>query len=236
MSEVTGIPDQLAIEPQRPWAVKRGVRATNAGRLVVFATLAVGITLVTPLANADGWAVAFLLVNLVWTIATAARLGAKKRRDAIVRVVVSSLAFLAFVPWLSIFVSTALKGYKGLYPGYLFNDMRITSYDDELTFGGVGHAVVGSLIMVAIATILTLPLGILSGIYLTEIRTTHVPCSIHRAVNGRCSIGGGWAVHFCNRRAVHGKVFRPRWWHRSCGADAANRFSNRRGGVEAGAR
>ena len=170
MSNVVQSPDSATVEPQRPWAVKRVVRATNAGRLAVFAALAAGITLVTPLANVDGWALAFLVVNLTWTVAVAARLGAKERRDAIVRVVVSSLAFLAFVPWLSIFVSTALKGYKGLYPGYLFSDMRITSYDDELTYGGVGHAVVGSLIMVAIATILTLPLGILSGIYLTEVR------------------------------------------------------------------
>ena len=128
MSNVVQASDQVTIEPQRPWAVKRVVRATNAGRLALFAALAAGITLVSPLANADGWALAFLVVNLTWTIATAVRLGAKERRDAIVRVVVSSLAFLAFVPWLSIFISTALKGYKGLYPGYLFNDMRITSY------------------------------------------------------------------------------------------------------------
>lgn len=170
MTAVVTPAEQLMVEPQRPWAVKRQARAMSFARLTLFALLAVGITAVSPLANADGWAVAFLSINLTWTFVLAVRLGAKERRDAIVKVVVTSLAFLAFVPWMSIFVSTALKGYQGLYPGYLFTDMRITSYDDELSFGGVGHAVLGSLLMVAIATSLTLPLGILSGIYLTEVR------------------------------------------------------------------
>ena len=170
MTIMSSSADYAMVEPQRPWAVKRAVRFATAGRLVAFAVVAAGLTMVTPLANVDGWALAFLIINLAWTFGTTSRLGAKERRDALVRVSVSSLAFLAFIPWLSIFVATALKGYGGLYPGYLFNDMRITSYDDELNFGGVGHAVVGSLIMVAIATVLTLPLGILSGIYLTEVR------------------------------------------------------------------
>jgi phosphate transport system permease protein len=48
--------------------------------------------------------------------------------------------------------------------------MRTSTPEDEFNIGGAGHAIVGSLIMVAIATVITLPLGILSGIYLTEVR------------------------------------------------------------------
>jgi phosphate transport system permease protein len=156
--------------PQRPWAMRRATRALNYGRLTVFAAAASVITLVTPLANVDGFALAFLVVNLAWTLGITSRMGSKERRDAIVRVSITSLAVLAFVPWLSIFVTTILKGSTALYPGYFVNDMRVTSADDELTFGGAGHAIVGSLMMVAIATVITLPLGILSGIYLTEVR------------------------------------------------------------------
>lgn len=156
--------------PQRPWAMRRSTRATNYGRLVLFACVAAVVTLVTPLANVDGFAVAFLLINLAWTLGATSRMGSKERRDAIIRVSITSLAVLAFVPWLSIFVTAILKGSTALYPGYFVNDMRVTSADDELTFGGAGHAIVGSLMMVAIATVITLPLGILSGIYLTEVR------------------------------------------------------------------
>ena len=158
------------VQPQRPWAVKRSARMFSAGKLLIFAVVAFGITLITPLANVDGWAIAFLLVNLVWNIGVTSKLGVKERNDALLRLTITSLGMLAFIPWLLIFVSVILKGYRALYPGYFVGDMRITTPDDEFNMGGAGHAIVGSLIMVAIATVVTLPLGILSGIYLTEVR------------------------------------------------------------------
>lgn len=157
-------------QPQRPWAVKHSTRMFSAGRLLAFAVAAFAITLVTPLANVDGWAIAFLLVNIVWNLGVTSKLGAKERKDALLRLTITSLGMLAFIPWLSIFVSVLLKGYRALYPGYFVGDMRVTTPDDEFNMGGAGHAIVGSLIMVAIATVVTLPLGILSGIYLTEVR------------------------------------------------------------------
>jgi phosphate transport system permease protein len=48
--------------------------------------------------------------------------------------------------------------------------MRTTTPDDFLNMGGAAHAIVGSLLMVLIATVITLPLGILSGVYVTEVR------------------------------------------------------------------
>ncbi|MEY3978395.1 MAG: hypothetical protein RLZZ284_1251 [Actinomycetota bacterium] len=169
MSTVS-IATQVEVEPQRPWATSRSKHALSAGRLMLIAIAAYVLTMVTPLAGVDGWAVAYLLMNLVWVLGSTWRIGAKERRDAVLRVVITSLGLLAFVPWLSIFVSVALKGYRALYPGYFTGDMRVTTPDDELNLGGAGHAVLGSLIMVAIATVVTLPLGILSGIYLTEVR------------------------------------------------------------------
>jgi phosphate transport system permease protein len=160
----------IEVLPQRPWAVKRSTRMFSAGRLLAFGAAAFGITLVTPLANVDGWAIAFLLVNIVWNLGVTSKLGAKERKDALLRLTITSLGMLAFIPWLSIFVSVLLKGYRALYPGYFVGDMRVTTPDDELNMGGAGHAIVGSLIMVIIATLVTLPLGILSGIYLTEVR------------------------------------------------------------------
>jgi len=69
---------------------------------------------------------------------------------------------------------TGVAGVDGwafvFFLGYFTSDMRVTGPDDDLNFGGVGHAIIGSLIMVLIATLVTLPLGILSGMYLSEIR------------------------------------------------------------------
>lgn len=72
--------------------------------------------------------------------------------------------------WLSIFGSVLLKGWPGIRTNFFTQDMRTTVPDDFLEFGGALHAIVGSLLMVAIASVITLPLGILSGVYLTEVR------------------------------------------------------------------
>ena len=170
MSTVVNGGQLTTAEPHRPWAVSRSKRLLGFGRILAFAIAAFFVTILTPLAKIDGWAVAFLLINLAWVIGIASKLGAKERRDAVLRVVITSLAVLAFVPWLSIFVTVILKGYRAIYPGYFLSDMRTSTPDDELNIGGAGHAIIGSLLMVAIATVVTLPLGILTGIYLTEVR------------------------------------------------------------------
>jgi phosphate transport system permease protein len=170
MSTVVNGGQLTTAEPHRPWAVSRSKRLLGIGRILAFAIAAFFATILTPLAKIDGWAVAFLMINLAWVIGIASKLGAKERRDAVLRVVITSLAVLAFVPWLSIFVTVILKGYRAIYPGYFLSDMRTSTPDDELNIGGAGHAIIGSLLMVAIATVVTLPLGILTGIYLTEVR------------------------------------------------------------------
>ncbi|NBR99869.1 MAG: ABC transporter permease subunit, partial [Actinobacteria bacterium] len=71
---------------------------------------------------------------------------------------------------MSIFASVIIKGAKGFRPNFFVETMQTTTPDDELNLGGAGHAIIGSMLMVIIATFITLPLGILSGVYLTEVR------------------------------------------------------------------
>lgn len=160
----------VAPEPQRPWAPTRSATLLRYARSVVLGLGAAGLVFLTGLAGFDGWALAFFLVSLAAVLIVHVRRGSKERRNAIIQLLISAAAFLAFIPWMSIFATVVIRGVQALYPGYLFSDMRVTSPDDDLRMGGAGHAVLGSLTMVAIATLVTLPLGILSGIYVTEIR------------------------------------------------------------------
>ena len=75
--------------------------------------------------------------------------------------------------------------------------MRVTTPDDELNMGGVGHAIVGSMLMVLIATVITLPLGILSGVYLTEVRgrLTKVVRFVIQSMSGVPSIVAGLFIY-----------------------------------------
>lgn len=132
--------------------------------------VSLGIVLVSGLAGVDGWALAFFFTVLALTVLRLRHTGRLKIIDGLVATLVASGAVVAFIPWLSMFWSLVTKGFQGLYFGFFVRDMRVTTVSDELNMGGAGHAIIGSLIMVLIATAITLPLGILSGVYLTEVR------------------------------------------------------------------
>lgn len=157
-------------QPERPWAKRPEDVRHSLIKSVIAGLAAFGIVLFTGMAGIDGWAITLLVIVLVATFIGARKMSKKDRKNALVSVGIGSLAMLAFAPWLSILFSVITKGFQALHWTYLFNDMRVTTPDDDLSMGGVGHAVVGSLIMVLIATVITMPLGILSGIYLTEVR------------------------------------------------------------------
>jgi phosphate transport system permease protein len=86
----------------------------------------------------------------------------------------SSFAFLAMtltlIPIVSIVSTVFLKGYKGIHFGMFTNDMTMASVNDPVTSGGLIHALIGTLIMVGGALIVSFPIGLLTALYLTEIR------------------------------------------------------------------
>lgn len=163
------VPNMDAV-PQRPWSRSRASVRAGIGRAAIAVGLGGVLVLLTGLAGPDGWALGTFLAFLVLTVGATLRSDGKTRKDALVQLLISAAAFLAFVPWLSILATVAVKGIVALRPNFFVSDMRISSPDDDLGLGGAGHAILGSLIMVAIATFVTLPLGILTGIYITEIR------------------------------------------------------------------
>lgn len=170
MSTLATADTPATAQPQTPWSTPRKARVRSGSILVLSAVLAAIVVLVTGVAGVDGWAVTFMALSLAVVLLRTVRSGRKERKDALMRVVVTSAAIAAFTPWLSIFASVLLKGYPGIRVNFFTQDMRTTTPDDFLEFGGALHAIVGSLLMVSIASAITLPLGILSGIYLTEVR------------------------------------------------------------------
>ena len=195
MAETTVAVDQ--VEPRTPWQATRASRMRNASVLSVAAIAALVVVLFTGVAGADGWAVTFFGLSLVIAVMKTSRVGAKERKNAIMQTVITSAAVVAFVPWLSIFGSVLLKGYAGLRPNFFTQDMRTTTPDDFLEFGGALHAIVGTLVMVVIATLITLPLGVLSGIYLTEVRgrITFLVRFVVQSMSGVPSIVAGLFIY-----------------------------------------
>ena len=190
MSDVT-IP-----QPTRPWQRKRSEVARSGVSFGIVGLLSFGIVLFTGFAGVDGWAVCIMLLSVAALIYRGRKLSKKERGNATVRLVITAAAVLAFAPWLSILASVLFKGLVGLRLNFITSDMRTTVPDDELNMGGALHAVLGSLLMVLIATIITLPLGILSGVYLTEIkgRFTFLVRFVVQSMSGVPSIVAGLFV------------------------------------------
>ena len=183
--------------PTQPWHKPRAEQRRDALVYLALAFVAYAVVMVSGVAGPDGFALVFFIGVLLLTIFRSRGIGKAKSTNAIVSTVIGAGAVLAFAPWMSIFFSLITKGFHGLYVGYLFDDMRITTPDDELNMGGIGHAIIGSMLMVLIATVITLPLGILSGVYLTEVRgrLTKLVRFVIQSMSGVPSIVAGLFIY-----------------------------------------
>jgi phosphate transport system permease protein len=105
-----------------------------------------------------------------------------RRRKWINRVmlVLAGLAIVVGLFWLSWIMWTLFsKGLAALSPA-LFTE--ITPPAGE-TGGGLANAILGSVLMVAVATMITTPIGILAGIYLAEYARNNTLSKIVRFIN-----------------------------------------------------
>jgi len=67
-------------------------------------------------------------------------------------------------------IFTFIKGWPALHHlNFYVDDMAGVRPSSPLTKGGVGHAVLGTFIQIGIAVVLSLPLGIATAVYMTEV-------------------------------------------------------------------
>jgi phosphate transport system permease protein len=96
--------------------------------------------------------------------------GPQAAKDSFVSTVVSLGAVVTVIPIASILFTVIQKGVPGLHFGILSNDMSMATSTDPIATGGVLHAVTGTLTLVFLALIMSVPIGILTALYLTEIK------------------------------------------------------------------
>jgi phosphate transport system permease protein len=163
---------QLTIPtPQTPWAVSIKQRLNTAGLIALGALLAGVAVKTTGLSGKLGFAVSFFLISTILIFIQQFRLrDLAAAKDSLL----SSFAMLAIVltliPIISIVSTVVIKGYKGIHFGMFINDMSLNSVNDPIKDGGLLHALVGTIIMVGGALIISFPIGVLTALYLTEIR------------------------------------------------------------------
>ena len=96
--------------------------------------------------------------------------GPQAAKDSFVSTLVSLGAIVTVIPIASILFTVLQKGLPGLHLGILSNDMSMATPTDPIPTGGVLHAITGTLTLIVLALIMSVPIGILTALYLTEIK------------------------------------------------------------------
>lgn len=90
-------------------------------------------------------------------------------RDRMVALIVQSVAVLMLLALFSVVIYTVGRGLEPLGNlNFFIEDMSNAGPLDPLSAGGIIHAVVGTLIMIAIALAISIPLGLLTAVFLSE--------------------------------------------------------------------
>lgn len=159
------------VKPQRPW---RGTPRENAlpVLLILSSALAAGVLVkTTGFSGKLGFTFLFFLLALISLAFHKYRVrGRQAAIDSIASSVMLSASLAVFAPVMSILLSTVIKGVPGLHKTLFTESMFTASYLDPVSKGGLLHAIVGTLYLIFMTIIISVPTGILTALYLTEIK------------------------------------------------------------------
>ncbi|MDX3753302.1 phosphate ABC transporter permease PstA [Streptomyces sp. AK08-02] len=146
-----------------------------------------------------GFAVtAYLVFLALYAVLTGFEEDGQAVRDRVMTVVLWTAALLLFSALALVVGFTAWRGKEALPHGNFFTqDMQAAGPLDPLTNGGIAHAMVGTLIMMAIALTISVPLGLACAVYLNQIpgRFSRFVRTIVEAMTALPSIVAGLMVY-----------------------------------------
>ncbi|MCL2614324.1 MAG: phosphate ABC transporter permease PstA [Nocardioidaceae bacterium] len=166
-------PAETVVEERRQTS---GVRIGDLLSVVGAAVAAVALTAVlgSQLAPVHGLLanvlIAYVLFLVVYAVLVWLDESGPVVWDRVIAVIVQSGAFLLVLALASVLVYTVIKGGRAVVHLNMYtHDMAATSPVDPLTNGGVLHAILGTLVQITIALCITIPLGITTALFLTEV-------------------------------------------------------------------
>ncbi|MFE6285533.1 phosphate ABC transporter permease PstA [Streptomyces sp. NPDC057877] len=131
------------------------------------AALGLGISAAAGLESNIQWALMGAVLFVLGTFVIAARVeGIRQAKDRTVTSLIWVAFILAVLPLASLIYETIERGVKVLDGYFLTHSMGLVS--DTEPGGGIYHAILGTLEQVGIATAISVPIGVLTAIYLVE--------------------------------------------------------------------
>jgi phosphate transport system permease protein len=133
----------------------------------VSVALGLGISAALGLESSIQWALIAGVLFVAGTFGIAARVeGKRQAKDRVATSVVWVAFLLAVAPLASLVWETVSRGVKVLDTYFLTHSMGVVA--DTEPGGGIYHAILGTLEQVGLATAISVPIGVLTAIYLVE--------------------------------------------------------------------
>jgi phosphate transport system permease protein len=128
--------------------------------LFTIAPLAGGLTFVL---------IAYVLFVVFYALITSLDDDREGVKDRVASVIIRSAAVVIFSTLIFIVAFTLARGAEALpFLNFFTEDMSLAGPLDPLTSGGIIHAIIGSLIQIVIALAITIPLGLITAVFLNE--------------------------------------------------------------------
>lgn len=176
MSEAPPVRDQNA-SPQRPWSKRpRSFWVAAFLGALIPAVIVAGLYFTTDIEKAILLVVFYFPLQLIFAgIAGFAVKGRHGILDSGLIVFAIGSSILTAVVLGSMLLTIIVRGFEAIRPSFIFQNNIYISPSTPLDYGGIGHAIIGTFLIVGIATIISVPLGIATALYVTELRGRAVP-------------------------------------------------------------
>ena len=154
------------MSPRQPMPLTGATLPRLAPALAI--VIAGGIGALVALIGGFGWVAAIFVAWLVLVVGlplwSRAVEGGRKARDRVATLLVWSAFGLAMIPLVSLVWTVVSKGIGILSGQFLTYSMRGVLGEG----GGIYHAIMGTLVITAFATLISVPIGVLTAVYLVE--------------------------------------------------------------------
>ena len=163
--------------PRRPWTKKPARFTVSVALAVVIPALIVGwLFLTSDIPGALIAVVIYLPLQLVAAgIAAWFNRGLRSVGDSVIVVLAIGATIFSLVVLISVIASLIIRGIKALSPHFLYQNSVYINPSTPLEYGGIGHAMVGTLLILLISSAIAVPIGIATAVYITEVRGRAVP-------------------------------------------------------------
>lgn len=159
------------ITPQKPWEATTKDRLPGILLLIASLCLAVLVDLFTGFSGKLGFAAAFGAIYISSNFGLHLRKsGLQSAIDSLMQSLIYFGAILVFIPVVSILITVVVKGLPGLNLNQFTQTMFSASYMDPVGSGGLLHALVGTFYLIIITALISVPVGIGTAIYMTELQ------------------------------------------------------------------